>query len=118
MIAGMRRETDDVLCLSTPDLVDPNDAERVDQWKRIATGLAKKYVWEQHSTPPFDIEFGEVEILITGDVAELEKFQPGDGCEKCREGTSIAVQHLTAMKERGKGDATVTMVNIHCTEVW
>lgn len=111
---GDRLETDDVLAVATPPHVDAsNDPGVMESWKRLAAGLAKQHVWTQYRNPPFDIEFGRIDMLITGDPLEVEAFQPGDNCERCREGNELAIEYLKQHPE-----TSVTLVNIHTTEVW
>jgi len=111
---GDRRTFDDVLTCSTPEAVDETNPQVVELWKRRAIGIAKQYSWNQYQErPPLDLEFGRVDVLITGDPAQVEAFQPGDGCATCIEGNEIAVKYLQENPE-----ASVTLVNLEVTECW
>lgn len=109
---GDRRAFHDVLSCSTPEGVLDEEALYL-VWERRITGITKQFCWAQYDNPPYDLEFGAVEVLVTDDPDKVASFGAGDNCKSCREGTQRALEYLEQHPE-----VPITMVNIEVTEVW
>lgn len=108
--------SDDILSLGTPEDVDLNDPVQVGEWHRLATGVTKQHMWAQfRNVVPYDLEFGEPEIVITDDPEVVTTFY-GDHletCASCRQGLLVTDAYL----QQTPG-ATATLIRLPAVEVW
>lgn len=114
------REIKDVVCLKVPgrwhdDAVKHAAGEDTPQFMDELINIARNTIMAQYVGNPKIMSLVNIttEWLITSDLAEIEDFQPGDGCPACIAGNDQARAFL-----REHPDRYVALGNLVYTEIW
>lgn len=110
-----RTPIQDVFAMVVPARLDMEAPDVREETMAVLQNLAVATTWKQYADCEVmpELEFEEIDWLITKDPADVEAFQPAHDCAACRAGNDQSLAFL-----RDNPGRYIAMANIGYIEVW